>query len=179
MNVHALLSHLTSGGIGAAIALLSVGVAHRFGLIQITLMQKAHALNVSKATPRVGCDVRILQKQILGPGFNPHLMIVVELYNEGELPVHDVQGEWVVLGPSALRTAHPFQRDFLGKCDKFCSEYMIAESSNWLKTVTFDIIVDFYYMTPGQPEEREHFEATYRYENGVAKRIAITKPIVR
>jgi hypothetical protein len=179
MNVHALLSHLTSGGIGAAIALLSVGVAQRFGLIQVTLMQKAHALNVSKATPRVGCDVRILQKQILGPGYNPHLVLVVELYNEGELPVHDVQGEWVVLGPGTMKTAHPFQRDFLGKCDKFRSEYTMTESANWPKTVTFDIVVDFHYKTPGHPEEREHFEATYHYEAGAAKRIASTKPIVR
>jgi hypothetical protein len=164
------------GTLGAAL------LARQQGWVQISLMRDAHALNVSKATPRVGCDVRILQKHILGPGFNPHLLIVVELYNEGQLPVHDVRGEWVVLGPSAMmRTACPFQRDFLGKCDKFRSEYTITESSNWSKAVTFEIIVDFYYMTPGQPKERQHFEATYRYEceAGVAKRIASAKPVVR
>jgi hypothetical protein len=47
--------------------------------------------------------------------------------------------------------------------------------------VVFDIIVDFYYMTPGQPGDRDHFEATYRYEGatGAAKRIATAKPVTR
>jgi hypothetical protein len=180
MNGLDAIGSLGWAALGVAATLVSAYVARRMGWLEITIMREAHALNVSKATPRIGCDCRILKKQILGSGYNPHLVIVVELYNEGDLAVHDVEGEWTAVGPGNMRTSCHIQRDFLGKCDSFRSEYQITESPNWPKAVTFDIVVDFYYLTPGQPDEREHFEATYHHDGatGAARRTASTKPRV-
>jgi hypothetical protein len=180
MDILSAIGALGWVALGVAATLVAAYVAHRIGWLQITIMREAHALNVSKAMPQVGCDVRVIKKQILPQGYNPHLALVMEIYNEGELAVRDVTGDWTVIGPGQLRTTRGFQKDFLGKNTNLHAEYEINESANWPQTVTFDIDVEFYYMAPGQ-SDREHFHATYRFEAaaGTTRRIASDKPLAR
>src|ERR1039458_7130957 len=87
----------TWAGLGVAATLLGAFIAHRAGWLQISLMREAHALNVSKAVPRIGCQVTPSEQRDLGPGYSPHIYLTVEIYNEGELPVQNINGYWILL----------------------------------------------------------------------------------
>jgi hypothetical protein len=150
--------------LGVAATLTAAYVAHRVGWLQIALMREAHALNMSKAAPQIGCDVQVEVKQVLPQGYNPHLFVSVEIYNEGELAIRDVRGEWTISDAPTSIPHIPLLKDFLGKCQRYSSIRQIDESANWPRQgVTFDLEVEFYYIIPGNGD-RERYTAKYRYE---------------
>jgi hypothetical protein len=173
------LSAVSWAALGVAGTLVSALVAERVGWVQISIMREAHALNVSKATPQIGCTIGVGFQQISPAGFNPHAFITVEIYNEGELAARDLQGEWILRAPTFGKALFPIQRDFLGKCEKHTHTYKINESGNWPPhSVPIEVDIEFYYTLPGTPD-REQYNATYRYDTDSRQmlRIVSTKPI--
>lgn len=155
----------TWAGLGVAATLLCAFIARRFGWLQISLMREAHALNVSKAVPRIGCQVTPSEQRDLGPGYNPHIYLTVEIYNEGELPVQSINGYWILLtGHLAKQQLRNISRDFLGKCEKYTDRYRIEESANWRREgIRFEVHVEFFYTVPGE-QEPQQYNAKYRYD---------------
>jgi hypothetical protein len=139
-------------------------------------MQRSHDLNVSKATPRIGFHCTVAETRILPQGYNPHLFITVEIYNEGELAVQSVKGKWQYLPPNvAQKIVRSIDRDFLGKCEKYTDTYLIEQSANWpLGTGRFDVDVEFFYAQPGTPDT-QHYKAHYRYNANGQQMVRITE----
>jgi hypothetical protein len=151
-------------GLGIIATLLSAFIAERNGFLQISFMRKAHELNVARALPRIGCQVFIEAINTLGPGYNPHIFIRVKLYNEGELAVQNIAGQWNFYTPDpSTKRVFPIQRDFLGKCQDDLYSYMIQESANWRREgIAFDVEVEFFYSMPGE-QEATKYSARYYY----------------
>jgi len=128
-------------------------------------MREVHALNVSKAVPRIGCQVTPTEQNDLGPGYNPHIYLTVEIYNEGELPVQNVNGNWLLrTGHLAEQQLRSISRDFLGKGEKYMDRYRIEESANWRRDgIRFEVHVEFFYTVPGQQEPQQYI-AQYDYD---------------
>ncbi|MGA8013331.1 MAG: hypothetical protein WB949_12960 [Candidatus Acidiferrales bacterium] len=79
--------------LGVAATLLGILLAHRFGLIQISLMKREHALNISKAAQKIGTSVCFEQRQHpTHPVKN--LYIVTDIYNQGDLAASKLEGNW-------------------------------------------------------------------------------------
>jgi hypothetical protein len=159
-----LVDAATWAGLGVAATLLTALVAERSGFLQISLMRQAHSLNVAKAVPKIGCSVIATEKPDLGPGYNPHIYLTLELYNEGELAVEKVNGLWkylpAYLGEKFVREIH---WDFLGKCERRTDTRRIDESANWHRQgVSFDVDVEFIYRVPGENQPCQYI-AKYRY----------------
>lgn len=155
----------TWAGLGVAGTLVCAWVAQRIGWIQISIARQAHALNLAKAVPQVGCDVRVIKKQVLPESFNPHLVLALDVYNEGELSVSDLTGEWTGVLPGGKPKITPFHRDFLGQCAQFHAEYQIYESPDWPPgKVKFAVHVEFHYLLPGNADP-VHFQAKYEYDD--------------
>jgi hypothetical protein len=137
------VSAATWAGLGVAATLVCAFVAQRLGFLQVTLMRQAHTLNVAKAAPRIGCEVTVGLVQILPQIFDPHLVVNIKIYNEGELPAESINGQWKLLPPDPDRKrVLPIQRDFLGQCENYTQTYQVNESSEWNRQgVIFDVEV--------------------------------------
>jgi hypothetical protein len=85
------------------------------------------------------------------------------IYNEGELPVQDVSGEWTWSGPGDVRIVHRLFRDYLGQGAKYETEYRIDESANWPPgKVDADLQFVVFYVSPDRPD-RDRVRAKFRY----------------
>ena len=155
----------TWAGLGVAATLVGAYVAARNGWLQISIMREAHALNVSKAVPRIGCHVTPAEQNDIGPGFNSHIYLTVVIYNEGELPVQNINGQWKLLTPNpSEKRVRDIRRDFLGKREKYTDRYRIEESANWRREgIRFDVEVEFLYAFPGE-RDPQRYTAQYRYD---------------
>jgi len=134
------------------------------GYLELGFMHKAHELNVTKALSRVGCDVRCELRPILGPNFSPHIEIVVNIYNEGELAAQNLTGQWEFAPnyPGEKRVSQ-IRRDFLGRCEKYLDSYLIPESGGWGRQgAPFDVKIEFFYTIPGE-EQTQYYGARYTY----------------
>jgi hypothetical protein len=150
-------------GLGVAATLICAWIAERNGFLHLDLARQAHSLNVAKAVPRVGCKIRVDERNELGPGYRPHIWITVALYNEGELPVQNVKGDWkLLIGQLPLKTILPIQRDFLGKCQEDLYVHRIQDSPNWRREgILLDVEVEFFYSVPGQKEKDRYYTKQY------------------
>lgn len=101
--------------LGVAGTLLCAFVAHRVGLIQISLMTKVHELNVKLATPQIGTEIRIEDKAVAGWNYYPSYYLRTTIYNEGDLAALDLNGQWKLTSPtkSVAEVDFPIHRDSL------------------------------------------------------------------
>jgi hypothetical protein len=141
--------------------LLGVGVT----LLGVFVMRRTHTLNVTKATPRIGCSVDVSFRQDDPNTYYPTLFLTATIYNEGELAASALHGHWKLLvGDGALYFDRPIDRDFLGTCEKYLDSYCIEESCDWHREdIRFDVEIEFDYLTLPNDEER-HYSAAYSYD---------------
>jgi hypothetical protein len=152
--------------IGAIVVILAAIAARQNGLLQISFMRKTHELNVTKAIPRIGCEVSAQTEQILPTLFAPHTRVIVKIYNEGELAAQKLTGQWELCSHQTdKKIVLQISRDFLGNCDAYVIDYLIPESSDWGRYgFGFDVNIEFFYLIPGDPETHR-YEAHYAYES--------------
>jgi hypothetical protein len=95
-------------GVGATLlmGIVATLVAYKVGFRQARLMQEAHDLSVTRAETRIGCAVEVEDKQVVLPAgmYNPHIHLTAKIYNEGELPAEDINGEWKLLTNNPWRS---------------------------------------------------------------------------
>jgi hypothetical protein len=141
--------------------LLGVGAT----LLGVFVMRRTHTLNVTKATPRIGCSVDVIFRQDDPNVYYPTLFLTATIYNEGELAASALHGHWKLLtGDGALYFNRPIYRDFLGTREKYSDTYCIEESCNWPREdIRFDVEIEFDYLTLPNDEER-HYSASYSYD---------------
>jgi hypothetical protein len=148
------------------VALLGAAIARKIGLLHFGAMEKAHQLNIAKATSKVGCAFKVEERKILGDGRAPHLVLHLTIYNEGDLASTSLMGHWRVhSSPTAnLYADRPIQRDMLGKESPFQDEYLIQDSVNWSRSDNnFGVEVEFDYTSRPSNEEIP-FRGKYSYE---------------
>ena len=164
MQAYGWIDGIAGALIGSIITVLCALAAKSVGYLQIDFMRKAHELNVVKTTPRIGCDVSAESRQILNDAFRPHIFVTLKIYNEGELAVEKVTGQWKLLPHDvAAKRVFEIARDFLGHCDQYAQTHQINESVNWPDhALTFDVEVDFFYTIPGE-KAPGHYSAKYYY----------------
>jgi hypothetical protein len=150
--------------IGALIPLACAYVANELGWIHIEFAKRAHELNITKATPRVGCEISSRTEQVLPSGYNPHTRITVKIYNEGELAAQNIAGDWKYV-PLHVPEKRVFliRRDYLGHCENHTDSYLIEDSANWRrKSGAFDVEIEFFYTAVGE-QVPHRYTAKYRY----------------
>src|ERR1700678_651725 len=79
--------------LGVVATLLGALIAHKVGILQITIARKAHELNVTKAVPKIGTSVQLEERNATNHPVTL-LHIVTRIYNEGDLPASNLKGEW-------------------------------------------------------------------------------------
>ena len=167
---------LIGSGVTAAVGLLGIFIAQRTGYLQLSLMGKAHALNVIKATPRVGTTIVVEERYDNGKSFPPFLYLTTTIYNEGELPVSELKGYWKLSSTHGLanRTIE-IQKDFLGSTPYHLQTYRIAESGASdavLNRMKFDVDIQFSYLALPDNNSFE-YSAKYAYDAGNRQMIKI------
>lgn len=143
-------------GVGVAATLVAAFVAHQVGFLQISIMRDAHALNVAKAIPKVGCSLTVEEKYELGETFQPFLYLRMKIYNEGDLAAQSLNGQWKLFTPESRDgISLPLHRDFLGRCENYIESHRLADSPNWRREgLWLNVEVDFYYLafSDAQPQ---------------------------
>jgi len=144
------------------------------GRLHLGVMNAAHDLAMLKAAVRLGCSVKVEERQILSAGYNPHLAIVIKLSNEGELAAEGLNGQWKILHPDpAQKRVFLLQKDFLGGCEVYSNEYLFQQSCNWRREgIAFDVEIELFYSLPSLPTaknktapyEKERYKAIWRYD---------------
>lgn len=156
---------LFGSGITIAVALLGIYVAQQTGLLQSWIMKKAHDLNVTKAFPRIGSNIRTEYRHDNGPAYPRTIYLFTTIYNEGELPVSELNGQWKLTAKQFLSdNVIPIRRDFLGPTQYELEPYKILESGNQANNqFIFDVDIDFDYISPAHSEP-QHYHAKYSYD---------------
>lgn len=145
------------------VALFSAFVAHRIGWLHFGIMQKAHELNITRATTDVGCTVALEQHDTPGVPHRPHPVVHVTIYNEGELAARNLRGYWkMTTAVTRGDFSRPIQKDVLGK--QPFEDISIIRDINWsMFGMPMDIEVEFSYIA--QPDNRVmHYSGKYRYD---------------
>ncbi len=70
---------------------ISIWLGYRIGYRQATLAAKTLALNVTKATPRIGSRVAIERR---GDREHTQFFLLITLYNDGDAAASKIDGEW-------------------------------------------------------------------------------------
>lgn len=164
----------TWSGVGVAATLVCGYIAHKMGRLQFGVMEKSYGLAALLAEARVGCDVRVEERNTLGAIYPSHLFVTVDLYNEGQLPASALKGDWKLLPHHLFKNSvFPLQREFLGNCEHYTKTEFLNESAGvgW-KDIAFDIRVDFYYSVPGVPNEQRYHQ-NYRYDRSSGQTIKV------
>jgi hypothetical protein len=67
---------------------------------------------------------------------------------------------------SLEKRVFPFQRDFLGKCEKYLDSHTIEGSSNWRREgIAFDVEIEFFYSIPGETEKKRYYAKYYYHRD--------------
>jgi hypothetical protein len=165
VGMKCVLDTVIGAGLGAVATLGCAWIARRVGLVQISIMRQAHSLNVAKAVPQIGCEIIAKKQQDLPTEYNPHIYITVKIYNEGELPVQNLDGQWTLLASKLSENyISKIQRDFLGKCENLSYTHKIQASADWIRAaINFDVNIEFTYLVPGE-DQQKRYRAQYRYD---------------
>jgi hypothetical protein len=158
--------NLISGMIGFLVALFGIFIGQRTGLLHVSIAKKALDLEVTKATPKVGTSIEIDERHDNGPHYPPFLYLTTTIYNEGKLPISQLDGNWKLAASYGVpnRTI-PIQREYLGSTTPYQFQpYRITQSGTAANNqFVFDVDIEFDYIVP--PENQpQHYSAKYRYD---------------
>jgi hypothetical protein len=157
-------------GLGVAATLAAAGIAHWVGLFQITLMRRAHDLNVRLAMPKVGTHPRIVPKNVLGTNHAPFYYLVISIYNEGDLPAKDLNGRWTIYSPinEIKRREGLISREFLRACEYELEACQIEGTTlhNAMMggqgiSINIDIEFDYFGISENEPQ---HYARKYEFD---------------
>jgi hypothetical protein len=153
-------------GLGVAATLFCGFIAHKVGLIQITLMREAHTLNVKKATPKLNSRVSIAP---FHPETRPDMTryaIHTKIYNDGDLVARKLEGEWKLTASDGIHESSEVIRvDSLPAFLPFELDHEIGGevSAVWCKPeviLQVNIKIDYF----GLNDKPERYEANYDYD---------------
>lgn len=152
--------------LGVAATLLGGYIAHRVGWVQISLMQQSHALDVKKATPRIGSRVEISPPEIVKDIFLRYT-VYTTLYNDGDLAAYKVQGKWNLIASHAVEKAEKtICIDSLPTFLPWKMDYELTGKVNLLQadpTVALEVHVDLTYF--GSDDKQEQYKTVYKYDH--------------
>lgn len=157
------------GLIGATVVLFGIYIAQRTGYLQVSLMSKAHDLNLVKASPKIDADIRVELQLVNGPNYPPAIFLHTTIHNEGELAAKQLNGYWKLSSTQDIKPhTIPIRRDFLGSTPyEFEPHGLRTRGSVWVspsKTydVSFEVDIEFDYLA--LPDDKpEHYSAKYSY----------------
>jgi hypothetical protein len=151
--------------IGFLVALFGIFIAQRTGLLHISIAKKAYDLNVTKATPKIGTSIDIQERHDNGPQYPPFLYLNTTIYNEGELPISQLNGDWKLTSAYGVpNRAIPIQREYLGTTPYRFQPYRITQSGTAAHNqFVFDVDIEFDYVV-SSINQPQHYSAKYRYD---------------
>ncbi len=161
-----MISGIEYAALGVVATLLGAFVAQHIGIIQISLMHEAHTLNVLKAMPRIGTSIDIDERHDNGPGYPPFIYLKTTIYNEGELSVAKLKGDWKLTSTYGIaNNVIPLWREILGTVPYQLQPYKITESgmSDASKSLRFNIDIQFDYSGIADNEPYK-YSAKYAYD---------------
>jgi hypothetical protein len=160
---------LTDGewmGLGVAATLLGAYVADKMGWIQIRLMQEAHALQIKKATPRIGSRADLVP---FHPANRPDVTgytIDTNIYNDGDLVARQLEGQWKLTASHGITEATiPIRADSLPSFLSFPLKHEVSGKvpSIWCEpSVKLQVDIDLVYL--GLDDKQETYHAIYDYD---------------
>jgi hypothetical protein len=156
--------------LGVAAALVGTLVLHKVGWIQISIMRKAHKLNVNLATPKIDAVVKIERRTPTST--RPDVVryfLLTTIHNEGQLAAAKINGNWnLSCSDSGQDRVIPIARDYLGQGKPYDLEpqelggYAITNAINSGHVrINVDINLNFVGLAPNKPEK---YSTKYRYD---------------
>jgi len=160
--------------LGVAATLLGEFIAHKLGWIQISVMKKAHQLNINLATPKIGATV-IIERQAISPTVYRYFLLTT-IYNEGRLAAEKINGNWnLSCSDSGQNRVIPISRDFLGQGSPYelkpeeLGGNVITNAIN-SNQVRINVDIDFTYVGLAQ-NQLHKYNAKYQYDSNRKKMV--------
>ena len=161
-----MLTAVEWASLGVAATLLSVFTAHRLGWIQVSLMRDAHALNIKKATPKIGSRVQIEIGRAEGRLHITGAAIHTKIYNDGDLVARNVEGEWKLTATEGInKQTYPIRADSLPTFlpFEFKREIIGVFSALWTKAaLVLQVDIELVYL--GMDDQPCQYHASYIYD---------------
>lgn len=165
---------ILAGLIITAVAALA-GVGGFFiGYRQGKIAQAALDLSLAKAVPKVGTTAEIGKRQENPSNFPPFYYVIVTLYNEGELPAQQLDGECRIYSvPKGVKERIiPIKREFLGVTPYQLESYRIESAFSGMtlnlggqegQSIRFNVDIEFEYVGSSN-DPLNHYRAKYEYD---------------
>ncbi|MGH9682184.1 MAG: hypothetical protein ACRD4S_01020 [Candidatus Acidiferrales bacterium] len=168
-------SHMNVAFISLVSAAAIAIVGWIFTYLQLRTERKAHALDVAKATPQLGTEIRIDKRQENPSTYPAFYYIVVSIYNAGQLAASDLKGNCRIYSTagSIKNREIPIHREFLDNSTPYQLEsYRLDDSAGTTidlfptqirQNISFNIYIEFEFS--GFPNAgRQSYKANYGYE---------------
>ena len=157
--------NLISVMIGVLVTLFGIYIGQRTGLLEISIAKKALDLSLTKAAPKVGSMITVEERYDNGRDFPAFLYLITTIYNEGELPAGQLDGDWKLTSSYGVpNRVIPIRRDFLGSVPyKFEAPRITQGGIPRENEFRFDVDIEFNYSVASQ-EQPGHYHAKYRYD---------------
>jgi len=143
---------------------ISIWLGYKIGYRQATLATKTLALNVAKATPRIGSRVEV---QRSGEGSHLQFTLVTTLYNDGDAAASKLDGQWKLNVSQGLPNAEKIIRmDSLPSFLPFEIKHPIGGAINNAffsnPNVRIDVQIDLVYF--GLENTQQRYQVRYDYD---------------
>ncbi len=147
------------------VTLFGIYIAQQLGIIQISYQRRAHELNLTKSAPKIGSSIEIDQRYDNGRNYPASLYLITTIYNEGELPASQLNGNWKLTSSYGVpNRIIPIQWDFLGSTPYKFEAPRIGESGTAAHNqFVFEVDIEFDYSIATE-NEPQHYSAKYRYD---------------
>lgn len=154
---------------GCLISLFGIWAANQIGWIQISIARKEHGLNLAKTTPKIGTMVQMEERKHSAQPISL-LVVVATIYNEGDLAVSDLKGDWnLTSSQQGFNRSGTIRLDHLGNTRPYKIETQFGDVGTWRdlsagKDLAIHFDVEFRYT--GIPEkDSQPYKAQYCYDH--------------
>jgi hypothetical protein len=148
------------------ITLVGIWVAYYVGNRQGRASERAVALSVQRATPKVGSRISLASS--IPPKLPDRIRYAVNttIYNDGDLVARNLEGEWKLTASHGIEElTHAIRADSLPASLPLEFEHEVSGDTSVLwcdPKIIFQVNIDLVYL--GLSDEKEHYHATYAYD---------------
>ena len=148
------------------ITALSIWVAYYVGVRQGRATEKALALSVQRATPRIGSRVSLSSSIPPKLPDRTRYTINTTIFNDGDLVARNLEGEWKLTASHGIeKLIHAIKADSLPASLPFEFEHEVPGDTSVLwcdPKIIFQVNIDLVYL--GLSDQKECYHAIYTYD---------------
>ena len=169
---NALIDGLIGATVGSIATVAAAMWAKQAGMLQLEVIRNSHELDIARAVPKIGTEVRIEESYPNGPQYSPTYTLTTSIYNAGEHSASQVEGEWKLTCPnnSVQQGTMPIRREFLSATPYQLEPFALIGTTilNAMRGdaghgVTFNVDIEFNYR--GLPKQQpQHYREKYAFD---------------